>query len=59
MLPLEVFAKSVNCETQSTSPSISFTLDFHGCPSGPSNALSERLHVQPVNYRDCMAVVDD
>ena len=42
--PLDVRAKSVNCETQSTSPSISLTFFFHIAPEVSSeNTLSVRL----------------
>ena len=45
LLPLYVFAKSVNCETQRTSPSISFTLYFHIEPvAWSSNTRIWRLY---------------
>ena len=50
LLPLVVFASRVNCDTQSTSPSMSLTLERHIRPEPSSNTFSERLHAQSVSY---------
>ena len=45
--PLAVVAKSVNCETQRTSPSMSLTFFFHIAPDPSSEkTLSDRLRVR-------------
>jgi hypothetical protein len=49
LFPLEVLASNVNCETQSISPSISFTLDFHIFSGllGSEKTRRERLRIGP------------
>ena len=45
LLPFEVIASKVNCETHRISPSMSLTFFFHICPAASENTLSWRLHV--------------
>lgn len=45
LLPLTVLARSVNWETQSTSPAMSFTLWRHITPSTSSKTRSDKLQV--------------
>ena len=58
-MPLFVLAKSVNCETQRTSPSMSCTFFFHIAPDVSSeNTLSDTLRYASEDQTDirCAAV---
>jgi hypothetical protein len=43
LLPFEVFAMRVNCDTQRTSPCMSLTFAFHMSPEGLGNTFRDNL----------------